>query len=136
MSKQVMPSMRFPITMAIIFAVLLLLLGVQTAQLMNQQERVDSEELFTQEADSVVYVGEMYFRQEAMPDNELEVQVGDSVLFVNEGSLPHTVTIPALGLDEFLEPSETVLVEVTQELRDELVNCRLHARHEAIIRTR
>ncbi|MFT4250688.1 MAG: hypothetical protein ACMXYD_04980 [Candidatus Woesearchaeota archaeon] len=134
MSKQTMPSLRFPIVMAAVFAVLLVLLGVQTVQLFDQ-EVVPVESELSVEADVVVYIGEMYFRQEGMPDNQIEVSVGDTIVFVNEGALPHTATIPALGVDEFLEPGDEVVVEVTSELRDELLNCRLHAQHEAIIRT-
>ena len=131
MSEQVMPSYRFPIILGVILAVLLASLFVQTLLLMNEAGSFSAEAPSTS-GDVVVLVGEMFFRQEGLEaDNVLEASVGEIIEFVNVGGLPHTVTIEALGVDAFLEPGDSVLVRADSVLDEALVNCRLHARHEA-----
>ena len=126
-----MPSYRFPIILGVILAVLLASLFIQTLLLMNEAGSF-STEVTASTGDVVVEVGEMFFRQEGLgTDNVLEASLGDVIEFVNVGGLPHTVTIDALGVDAFLEPGESVLVQADSVLDDALVNCRLHARHEA-----
>ena len=131
MSEQVMPSYRFPIILGVLLAVLLASLFVQTLLLMNEAGSFSAEAPSTS-GDVVVLVGEMFFRQEGLEaDNVLEASVGEIIEFVNVGGLPHTVTIEALGVDAFLEPGDSVLVRADSVLDEVLVNCRLHARHEA-----
>lgn len=128
-----MPSYRFPIILGVLLAVLLGALFVQTLLLVHDTDG-SLASVSSGEGDVTVFVGEMYFRQDGMGvDNVLAVSVGDAVEFVNEGGLPHTVTIDALGVDAFLEPGDSVLVQVDSVLDEVLVNCRLHARHEAVL---
>lgn len=136
MSRQVMPSQRFPIILAFILAVLLMLLAGQTLDLATQQALPQEVADVITDADVTVYVGEMYFRQEGLEENVLEANVGDEILFVNDGRLPHTVTIPDLGVDELLEPGDSLLVSADRALKDALVDCRLHARHDARLTVR
>ena len=109
----------------------LLLLVLVSSGCMNSQDDRPEE---VENADRAVMVGEMYFNQVGLDeDNVVEADVGDTIVFYNEGAARHTVTIPALGVDEVIEPGETVEVEVSQELDEALLNCTFHGNHEAVI---
>lgn len=102
-----------------------------TSGCMNSQEERPEE---VENADRAVMVGEMYFNQVGLDEeNVIEADVGDNIVFYNEGSARHTVTIPALGVDEVIEPGDTVEVEVDQELDEALLNCTFHSNHEGTI---
>lgn len=96
---------------------------------------IDSGEEELPEGDVVVTVGEMYFQQEDsdLPENELSAEVGDEIVFYNEGSVQHTVTIPEYGIDEDINPGDTVTVEADEAGEDLVVDCRLHNPHEATL---
>ena len=136
MSRQTMPSMRFPIILSFILAALLMLLAGQTLDLATSQQTPPVVDQETAEYDVTVYVGEMYFRQEGHDDNVLLATVGDEILFVNEGRIAHTVTIPDLGVDQLLQPGDELVVHADSALEDALVDCTLHARHEARLTVR
>ena len=111
----------------LIFLVAVLL----TSGCMDSQEQRPEE---VENADRAVMVGEMYFNQVGLDEeNVVEADVGDTIVFYNEGAVRHTVTIPALGVDEVIEPGETVEVEVDQELDEALLNCTFHGNHEGTI---
>lgn len=96
---------------------------------------IDGGEEELPEGDVVVTVGEMYFQQEDsdLPENELSAEVGDEIVFYNEGSVQHTVTIPEYGIDEDINPGDTVTVEADEAGEDLVVDCRLHNPHEATL---
>ena len=114
----------------ILISGLLLLVLISSGCMNNQEERPEEVE----NADRAVMVGEMYFNQVGLDEeNVVEADVGDTIVFYNEGSARHTVTIPELGVDEVIEPGDTVEVEVDQELDEALLNCTFHDNHEAAI---
>ncbi len=108
-----------------------LIVVLLTSGCMDSQEQRPEE---VENADRAVMVGEMYFNQVGLDEeNTVEADVGDTIVFYNEGAARHTVTIPALGVDEVIEPGDTVEVEVDQEMDESPLNCTFHSNHEGII---
>lgn len=132
-----MPSQRFPIFLLIIIGLLATGLLVQTVFILDDNEEFEDveEDLEPSHADISVTVGDGYFVQDNsdLPDDVLETEVGDLIYFHNEGDIPHTVTIPEFGLDEHLNPGESVFLEADESVDSTLVDCTLHAHHEATL---
>lgn len=109
----------------------LLLMVLLTSGCINDDG--DNPEEF-ENADVQVLVGEMYFNQVTLDQEDvIEGSVGDEIVFYNEGSVRHTVTVPELGVDQIIEPGETVTVEASETLEEALVDCTLHGNHEATL---
>jgi plastocyanin len=119
------PDRRFVLGLSSLFLVLLVSAGAQFTLLCSQ-----SGELSVEDADERVLVGEMYFNQVGIEENNtVEVDVEDLVVFENEGSIAHTVTIPALGVDRTVEPGEEVIVRIDEQVEERVLNCTYHSSH-------
>lgn len=132
--ERVIPDQRFPLALLVLVGLLGITLATQTVFLLESQEP-DSENLSAEDANIEVAVGDGYFQQQDsdLPEDVLNAQVGDIIRFENTGEIPHTATLPEYGLDEHLNPGEEVYLEVDSASEDTLVDCTLHAHHEATL---
>ena len=130
--RMLFPGFGYPLALLMGIGVLTGMLIFQTILLFDAPDTlaVDSH------ADVLVEVAEMYFAQEGEHRNTLHASVGDVIEFRNTGSIAHTVTIPALGVDEHLDPGAIVFVHADEALENTLVNCRYHVGHEARLSVR
>lgn len=139
MAENGLPDQRFPIALLIVIGVLLAGVVVQTVMLFESSQEIDAEQqdYAVEDADVAVAVGDGYYQQEGdLSEDIVEAEEGDLIYFYNEGDIPHTVTIPSYGFDEFLNPGEEVFVRADAPLEEGLLDCTLHAHHEAIITVR
>lgn len=132
--ERVMPDQRFPLALLIIVGLLGITLATQTVFILDSQDP-SSESFSAEEADIEVAVGDGYFQQQDsdLSEDVLNAEVGDIIRFENTGDIPHTATLPEYGLDEHLNPGEEVYLEVDRPVEDTLVDCTLHAHHEATL---
>ncbi len=118
---------KFLSIVSVAAAILLITFTIQSANLLE-----NGEEEILEDPDVEVMVGEMYFNQVGLDEeNVIEVDEGDVIRFYNEGNQPHTVTIPELDHDEFVNPGEETFLRVDRVVEDILVNCELHTNHDA-----
>ncbi len=141
--EQSFPGLRFPIAMLAVAGVLAATLTVQTVFLIDSGEflaetAAEETDLSPEDADVHVAVGDGYFIQDDsdLPDDVVEAEVGDVIYFYNEGDIRHTATVPEFGFDRELDPGEEAFLEVDEPAEETVLDCTLHAHHEAVLTVR